>query len=116
VLIRPCGSNYWIVFQAERIQLKRHTRMIMMHHLGWVGLIERVFVQVRIMVRVVGYHNAVHGWYLRGEVRRSLPGLLKVSTYRKWRCFKKQPKCTERGSNSRVARQSTFFEHVFAHS
>lgn len=63
------------MFQVECIQLKRHTRMIMMHHLSRMGLIERIFVQVRIMVWVVGYHDAVHGWDLGGEVRRSLPGL-----------------------------------------
>jgi hypothetical protein len=64
--------------------------MTVMHHFRRMRLIEGIFIKVRIMIGVVGNHDAVHCWYLGGEVRRSLPGLLIVSSYRKWRCFKKQ--------------------------
>lgn len=79
------------MFQVKCIELKWHPGMIVMNHFRRMRLIERIFVQVCLMIWVIGNHDAVHGWYLGGEVRRSLPGLLLVSSYRKWRVLKKQP-------------------------
>jgi len=76
LLIGSRRSNYRIVVQIKSIELKRHPGMIVMNHLRRMRLIERIFIQIRIMIWVVRNHDAVHGWYLGGEVRRSLPGLL----------------------------------------
>jgi hypothetical protein len=78
------------VFHAEGVELKRHAGMAVMHHLRRMRLIEGILIEIRIMIGVVGYHDAVHGWHLGGEVRWSLPGLFNCQfSYRRWR-FKKQ--------------------------
>jgi hypothetical protein len=76
------GSDYRIVIHIESIELKRHSRMIMMIH--WrVRLIQRILVKIRIVFGVIGYHYAVDRRYLRGEIGGSFPGLRFVSSYRK---------------------------------
>jgi len=63
------------VLHVEIIELKRHPGMVVMINLRRMGLIEGIFVEIRIMIWIVGNHDAVYCWYLGGEVRRSLPGL-----------------------------------------
>jgi hypothetical protein len=69
-----CGSDYRIMIHIESIELKWHSRVIMMIH--WrMRLIQGILMKVRIVFGVVGYHYAVDSRYLRGEIGGSFPGL-----------------------------------------
>ena len=69
-----CGGDYRIVVHIESIELKRHSRVIMMIHWRML-LIQRVLMKVRIVFGVVWYHDTVDSRYLRGEIGGSFPGL-----------------------------------------
>jgi hypothetical protein len=67
------------VFHVESVELKRHARVIVMHHLRRMRLIKGIFIEVRIIVGVARNLVTAHGWYFGGEVRRSFPGLSQVA-------------------------------------
>ena len=43
-------------------------------------LIERIFIQLILMVRLVGYHDAVDSWDVRGEISGTFPRASLVNT------------------------------------
>ena len=66
------------MFQVESIDLEGDSRVTLMRHRR-VGLVEGVFMDVSIVLPAMRCRPAVHSGHLRGEVGRSLRGLLVVS-------------------------------------
>jgi hypothetical protein len=76
----PSGCDSLVMIEVKGIQLKRSPGMVLMH--GEVGLVEGVFVDVRIVFPVtMRRRRAVRSWDLGGEVGWSLWGLSGVSSY-----------------------------------
>lgn len=69
------GGDDRIVVHTKRVEVKGYPVTVVMLHIWRLWLVERVFVQFILMVRFIGYHDAVDGWDVRGEIGGTLPGL-----------------------------------------
>ena len=81
-----------VVVHTEGVELEWQSRVVLLMHPRRVSLVERVVVQICVMIRLVGDHDTAHGGHLGGEVGGSFPGLRIVSSCReverRWICPK----------------------------